>query len=106
MADTPKFVQSTPSANTVTDAYTAGAAGTVTNITVCNTGTAATTYRISCAAAGAADATSQYFVYDRVINPKETHEYSSPRTFANTDKFRVYVGAATVNFTIHVVEVS
>jgi len=104
MADTLKVVESTPSATTVTDIYTAASAAVVTLVRVCNTSNTVTTYRMSVAIAGAGDAIGQYFVYERPINGYDTHEYAAPMNLASTDKIRAYVGNNTVNFFVHTLE--
>lgn len=109
MADVFKVLgQSAPAATTLTDLYTVPAATstTVSTMTVCNRSATATTFRISVAPAGAADATSQYLYYDQAIGGNTTFALTMGMTLATTDKIRVYAGAATLSFSAFGVEIS
>ena len=110
MADTLKVLgQSIPGAVTLTDIYTVPAltSTTVSSIYVCNqSGAAATTFRISIAVAGAADATKQYIYYDVNIPANETFVATTGFTLATTDVVRVYATLATLSFSIFGVEVT
>ena len=75
MANTIKVLgQSKPSATTLTAAYTvpASTTATVSSFTVCNQSATPTSFRMSVAPAGAADATSQYIYYDVAIAGNDT----------------------------------
>jgi hypothetical protein len=109
MADTFKVLgQSKPSATTLTDLYTVPAATstTVSTITVCNQSSTATSFRISIAPAGAADATSQYIYYDVAIAGNDTFACTVGFTLATTDKIRVYNTLATLSFSVFGVEIT
>lgn len=109
MADTLKILaQSAPAATTATDLYTVPAATstTISSLTVCNRGSTATTFRISVAAAGAADATNQYVFYDQAIDGNSTFIVTIGITLATTDKVRVYAGNANLSFIAFGVEVA
>jgi hypothetical protein len=109
MADTLKILgQLSPAATTVTDLYTvpASRSSTVSSIVVCNRAATAATFRISVAAAGAADATSQYMFYDQAIDANSTFIATIGMTLATTDKVRVYASTANFSFTIFGVEVA
>jgi hypothetical protein len=98
--------QSKPSATTLTDIYTVPALtqATVSTITVCNQSATATSFRISVAPAGAADATSQYLYYDVAIAGNDTFACTFGITLATTDKIRVYNTLATLSFSVFGVE--
>ena len=98
--------QSKPSAKTLTDIYTVPALtqATVSTITVCNQSATATSFRISVAPAGAADATSQYLYYDVAIAGNDTFACTFGITLATTDKIRVYNTLATLSFSVFGVE--
>ena len=100
--------QSAPTAATLTDLYTVPAATqtTVSSITVCNRSATATTFRLSVAVAGAADATTQYLYYDVDINGNDTFTATLGITLGATDKIRCYATLATVTFTAFGVEVT
>lgn len=100
--------QSKPSATTLTDIYTVPAATSaiVSTITVCNQSATATSFRISVAPAGAADATSQYIYYDVAIAGNDTFACTFGISLATTDKIRVYNTLATLSFTVTGVEIS
>lgn len=107
MADTYKVLgQSNPAATTLTDIYTVPAATSVivSTITVANRSAVATSFRISVAIAGAADANQQYIAYDVPINGNETISLTIGVTLAATDKVRVYATLATLSFNIFGVE--
>lgn len=106
MADTYKVLgQSNPLAATLTDAYTVPAATSVviSTIVIANRG-AATSFRVSVAVAGAADANQQYLAYDVAIGANETITMTVGVTLAATDKVRVYATLATLSFNLFGVE--
>ena len=94
--------QAALAATTLTDVYTVPAATStiVSTITICNRSATATTYRLSVAPAGAADATSQYVVYDATINGNDSVSLTIGITCTATAKIRAYAGAATVTVSI------
>ena len=101
MADAPKSLgQSNPSATTLTDLYTVPAAksAVVSTLSVCNRSATATSFRLSHAVAGAADALTQYFAYDAPIGGNETIWLTGGIALAATDKLRVYATLATLTF--------
>lgn len=100
--------QSAPLATTLTDIYTVPAAtqAIVSTITVCNQSGTATSFRISVAPAGAADATSQYLYYDVAIAGNDTFAATLGVSLATTDKIRVYATLATLSFTVTGVEIT
>jgi hypothetical protein len=103
---TAKVAQSAPGATTLTDAYTVPASTKFEGkVLVANRSSVGTTFRISLAPAGAADATSQYLAYDLGIPGNDT--YVTP-TFAVPAAcvVRVYATLATVTFTITGLETS
>ena len=107
MAATYKVLnQTAPSAASLTDAYTVpGATSTVgSSIVVCNRSATPTTYRISVAVAGAADATKQYLAYDSPIGANESIVFTIGFTLAATDVIRVYATLATLSFNVFGVE--
>lgn len=109
MADTLKILgQSNPAATTLTDAYTVPAAtsATISSITVCNQGAADTTFRVSVAAAGAADVAKQYLYYDESIPGNRTFAVTLGVTLAATDVVRVYAGNTSLSFNVFGVEVT
>ena len=109
MADTLKILgQVSPAATTVIDLYTvpASKSATVSSIVVCNRAATAASFRISVAAAGAADATSQYMYYDQAIDANSTYIATIGVTLATTDKVRVYTSTANFSITAFGVEVA
>lgn len=108
MADTLKILASSaPAATTLTDFYTVPAAksSTISSITVCNRAATAATFRISTAAAGAADATNQYLFYDQSVDANSTFIVTIGITLATTDKVRIYASNANLSFNAYGVEV-
>lgn len=103
MANTLKILaQQNPSAATLTDAYTVPSATTtvVSSITVCNRSSTATSFRISVAAAGAADNNKQYIAYDMPIEGNELVALTLGISLGTTDVVRVYATLATLSFNI------
>jgi hypothetical protein len=94
--------QSAPPATTLTDLFTVPALtqAVLSSVIVCNRGVTATTFRISLAPAGAADATSQYLYYDVPIAKNNTFIATIGITLATTDKVRIYAGNANLTFTL------
>lgn len=109
MADTLKILaQAELAATTLTDVYTvpASRSTTVSTITVCNRTGANLTFRLSVAAAGAADTNSQYLYYDMPLPAKDTFAITLGITLSTTDKIRAYASAAGVSVNVFGVEVS
>lgn len=109
MADTFKVLgQSAPTIYTLTDLYTVPAATStaVSSIAICNRDTAATSFRLSIAAAGAADAVSQYIYYDVAIRANDTFIATVGFTLATTDKIRVYGSGSALTFSLFGVEIT
>ena len=109
MTDTPKSLgQINPAATTLTDLYTVPAVTNtvVSTISVCNRSATPTTFRLSHAPAGAADALTHYFVYDQPIGGNETLWFTGGVSMVATDKLRGYVGANTVTIQAWGVEVT
>lgn len=109
MTDVLKILgQVNPSATTLTALYTVPAATAVSSstFTVCNQSASAGTFRISVAAAGAADTTKQYIFYDAPIGGNDTFTATIGMTLATTDLVRVYASNASMSFNIFGVEVS
>lgn len=101
MASTPKVLgQSAPSATTLTDLYTVPAATNtvISTVICCNRGNTDTTFRISVAPAGAADATPQYLYYDETVPANDSFGITIGITLAATDKIRVYAGNGNLSF--------
>lgn len=98
--------QSKPSAASLTDLYTVPAATSAmcSTITVCNQSAVATSFRISIAPLGAADATSQYIYYDVAIGGNDTFASTLGFPLATTDKVRVYNTLATLSFSLFIQE--
>ena len=75
-------------------------------MTLCNRGGTATTFRLSVAAAGAADATKQYLYYDVSLPANDTFTATVGITLATTDVLRAYAGSANVSVNAFGVEVT
>src|SRR3954463_8593331 len=104
----PKLLaQSAPSATTLTTLYTCPscACTTIQTLTICNRSGVATTFRISCAPKGAADAVAHYLYYDTAIAANATvllNELGLKLTEA--DELRIYAGANTLSFSAFGIE--
>lgn len=95
--------QTAPADTTLTASYTVPAAkhGTI-EVVICNRGLAATV-RLSHAVSGAADATTQYVLYDYPLAAGET-KTTTRFTVGSLDVIRVYASTATVTFNINGIE--
>jgi len=104
MATTQALAQVEPAAATVTDVYTVPASKrSVVRISVANRGASSLKYRLSVAPLGAADATSQYFIYDETLGANSSG-VSPEIVLAATDKVRAYTDTATLVVTANGIE--
>lgn len=87
-----------PSAASLTTLYTVAADMVNSSITVCNTSSVATTYRIAIRALGAAISDVHYIVYDAIIVGNSSECFQLGYTLLATDIVSVYATLATVNF--------
>lgn len=92
--------QSNPSATTLTTLYTVPSAtsAVVSTLTICNTGSTGTTYRVAVRPAGAAIATSHYLVFDAAIPANESIMLTLGLSLATTDVVSVFAGNASLAF--------
>jgi len=101
MADVAKILgQLVPSATTLTDLYAVPASTNtiVSSVIVCNRGVTASTFRISVAASGAADATSQYLYYDFSVPANDSFVATIGITLAAADVLRIYASSTNLSF--------
>lgn len=100
--------QSAPSATTLTDMYTVpgGTQAAVSSIVVCNRGSTESTFRISVAVAGAADANAQYVYRDVPIPANDTFIATVGISLGATDVLRVYSSSANLSFSAYGAEVT
>jgi hypothetical protein len=98
--------QSNPSATTLTTLYTAPAQAICSTITVCNTASSATTYRIAVRPAGASIANQHYVAYDAALPANDTATLTLGVTLAATDVVSVYAASANVAFSAFGVEIT
>ena len=100
--------QSNPAATTLTTLCTvpASTSAVVSTITICNTASSATTYRIAVRPAGASIATSQYLAYDAALPANDTATLTLGVTLATTDVISVYAASANVAFSAFGVEIT
>jgi hypothetical protein len=87
---------------TLTDLYTVPSATTtaVSSVVVCNRGNTPTTFRLSVAVAGAADATKQYLYYDVSVNGNDSFVATIGLTLGATDVIRGYAGNSNVTMQV------
>lgn len=107
MAQTLKVLgQVTPSAAVLTALYTCPASNgtTIASVVITNTDVLASTFRLSLAVAGAADAANQYLYYDVPIAANDTFIATIGITMANTDSLRCQSASGKINFTVTGVE--
>lgn len=92
--------QQSPAAATLVALYTvpAGGSAVISSVSVCNRAATPTTFRVSVAVAGAADAGVQYVFYDVPLAGLSTVMLTAGLTLGAADVLRVYAGAANVTF--------
>ena len=99
---TPKLLgQSAPNAATLTTLYTTPGCccATIDTLTICNRSAVATTFRISVAPKGDADAVAHYVYYDTAIAGNATVNLTQlDLRLTETDELRVYATAPTLSF--------
>jgi hypothetical protein len=97
-----------PAAATLSAIYTVpvSTSATASTIVACNQAGTATTFRISVAIGGAADAAAQYIYYDVTIAGNDTFAATIGMTLATGDEVRVYSASGNVSFTLFGVEVT
>lgn len=100
--------QSNPSATTLTTLYTVPSSTqtVASTLSICNIGTAATTYRIAVRPAGAAVANQHYLVYDSSIPANDSITLTLGLSLATTDVVSVYAGNANLAFSLYGVEIT
>lgn len=100
--------QSAPAAATLTTIYTVPAPkqASCSSITICNRSLTPTSFRISIAVAGAADAVQQYLYFDTPIDGNDTFIATIGVSIGPTDVVRVYATLGTLSFNLFGVEVT
>lgn len=109
MAQTHKILgQSNPAASGLTTLYTVPAATQTicSTLSICNTGSSSTTYRVAVRPTGAAIATSQYIAYDTTIPANDTTALTFGITLSATDVISIYAANANLAFSLFGCEVT
>lgn len=109
MTETNKILaQLSPSATTLTTLYTVPSVTStaVSSLVICNTNSSSVTFRVSVAAAGAADNIKQYIYYDLPLLANDTFIATIGITLATTDLIRVYASSTNVSFSAYGVEIT
>lgn len=107
MAESIKMLgQSFPAAATLTALYTvpSSASAVGSTLTVCNQDDAPTTFRVSIAVAGAADASKQYVYYDVPLASNDTFAATIGWSLTALDAVRVRSGNGRCSFNLFGVE--
>jgi len=100
--------QSSPSATTLTTLYTVPSStqAVCSSLTICNTASSATTYRVAIRPSGATVAIQHYLAYDAALPANDTVTLTLGIALAATDVVSVYAGATGVAFSAFGVEVT
>lgn len=109
MANTYKILgQSSPSATTETDLYTVPTATSTvcSSLSICNRGSAQTTFRVSISQAGASTTNKDYLYYDVTLAGNDTFIATIGVTLSATDKIRIYSGNSNLSFQVWGTEIS
>jgi len=94
--------QSNPSATTLTTLYTvpSSTSAVCSTLSIANTGSTATTFRVAIRQAGASIATSQYLAYDTSILGNDAIMLTLGISLATTDVVSVYAGNGNLAFSL------
>jgi hypothetical protein len=94
--------QSSPSAATLTTLYTVPALSSTvgSSITICNTSSVATSFRVAVRPTGASISNEHYIYYDVPIAGNDTFIATVGLTLATTDVVSVYATLATLSFNL------
>jgi hypothetical protein len=101
-------LQGSASVTTYGTLYSTSASATavVSTVSVCNTASAAATYRIGIMGSAGTPAASNWIVYDSTINPNDTQFLTVGITLGNTQFIRVSSSANTVTFSSFISEIT
>ncbi len=95
--------QASPGATTLTDLYSPAPGRHASVRVVCCNRSTETTVRVSLAPQGAANAVSQYVVYDMTLGANESQS-TAPITVGGYDIVRAYSANGAVSFTVTGIE--
>jgi hypothetical protein len=100
--------QTNPSATTLVTVYTVPSStqSVVSSISVCNTSTTASTYRIAVRINGATIATGQYLAYDASIPGNDTAILTPGISLGAGDIISGYAGSANLAFGVYGAEIT
>jgi hypothetical protein len=100
--------QANPAATTLTTLYTVPAStqAICSTLTVCNTASTSTTYRLAVRPGGVTAATQHYIAYDVALPANDTATLTLGVTLSATDVVSVYAGSSSVAFSLFGVEVT
>lgn len=96
-----------PSATTNTTLYTvpSSTSTVASTLVVCNQGVT-TTVRVAVRPSGAAITSSQYIMYDTIVNANDSLFLTIGLSLGTTDVVTVYSGTATVSFSLYGTEIT
>lgn len=109
MAETRKILgQAALAATTLTDVYTVPGStqAVVSSVVVCNRSGSATTFRLSLAVAGAADANKQYLYFDVALPANDTFVATIGIALGAADVVRAYTAGSSVSVNVLGVELT
>ena len=109
MAQTHKVLgQSNPAAATLTTLYTTPAStqSICSTLSICNTSSTGTTYRVAVRPSGESIVTSQYVIYDNSIAGNDSVFLTLGISLAATDVVSVYSATNTLAFSLFGVEIT
>lgn len=100
--------QVNPSATSLTTLYTVPAStqAICSTLSVCNTSSTSTTFRIAVRPSGAAISTSQYLAFDTTISANDSVFLTLGISLSATDIISVYSAANTLAFSLFGVEIT
>jgi hypothetical protein len=109
MAQTYKILgQVAPSGASNTDLYTVPAStqAIVSTLSVCNTGTVSTSYRVAVRPTGESIASKHYIAYDAVAEPYNSTFLTLGLSLGSSDVVTVYAGSGILSFGLFGIEIT
>lgn len=97
--------QTFPSASTLTTLYTAPSQAVVSSLSVCNQGTAATSFRVAVRPGAEAINQKHYVAYDTAVNANDTVFLTLGMTLSGSDVVSVFATTSSVSFNLFGTEI-
>jgi len=97
--------QTFPLSSTLTTLYTAPSQVVVSSLSVCNQGTAATSFRVAVQPGGEAINQKHYVAYDTAVNANDTVFLTLGMTLSGSDVVSVFATTSSLSFNLFGTEI-